>query len=115
MSRARLSVAALLLLALPSSPRADIPGAPVRTPTGPAAEAETDRWLALVKEKAVQGGWLVVRGSHPGDQVVAAATMGWLSHAAVLDQERGEVIEALAGGVQVTPVRKLLAEANRLL
>jgi len=71
--------------------------------------------VQLVKEKANQGDWLVVRGSHPGDQAVAAATMGWLSHAAVLDKEKGEVIEALAGGVQVTPLRKLLAAAHRLL
>jgi len=106
---------ALLLTLLPSVAHADLPGAPVRIPAGPAAEAETDRWMQIVKEKAGQGDWLVVRGSHPGDQAVAAATLGWLSHAAVLDKEKGEVIEALAGGVQVTPVRKLLAQAHRLL
>jgi protein tyrosine phosphatase (PTP) superfamily phosphohydrolase (DUF442 family) len=105
----------LLWLAPLTAARADLAGAPVRIPSGPAAEAETDRWMALVNQKGLQGGWLVVRGSHPGDQAVAAATMGWLSHAAVLDQDKGEVIEALAGGVQVTPVRKLLAQAHRLL
>jgi protein tyrosine phosphatase (PTP) superfamily phosphohydrolase (DUF442 family) len=107
--------ASLVLLCLAPLARADLPGAPVRVPSGPAAEAETDRWVQLVKEKADHGGWLVVRGSHPGDQAVAAATLGWLSHAAVLDKEKGEVIEALAGGVQVTPLRKLLAQAHRLL
>jgi hypothetical protein len=114
MRRPALALAALLWLA-PLAGRADLPGAPVRVPTGPLAEAETDRWVALVRAKANQGDWLVVRGSHPGDQAVAAATLGWLSHAAVLDQDRGEVIEALAGGVQVTPLRKLLAGAHRLL
>jgi len=93
----------------------DIPGAPVKRPRGAEAEAETDRWIGLVREKADHGGWLVVRGSHPGDQAVAAATMGTLSHAAVLDKERGEVIEALAGGVVVTPVRRLLAQAHRMV
>ena len=93
----------------------DIPGAPVKRPRGAEAEAETDRWIGLVREKADHGGWLVVRGSHPGDQAVATATMGTLSHAAVLDKERGEVIEALAGGVVVTPVRRLLAQAHRMV
>ena len=105
----------LLTLTAATAARADLPGVPVRVPTGPAAEAETDRWMALVMEKADQGGWLVVRGSHKGDQAVAAVTMGLLTHAAVLDKERGEVIEALAEGVQVTPVRKLLAQAHRLV
>src|SRR4051794_33104237 len=113
MPRVLLSLA--LLISLAPATRADLPGAPVRIPTGPAAEAETDRWMQLVREKGDQGGWLVVRGSHPGDQAVAAVTLGVLSHAAVLDKERGEVIEALAGGVQVTPVRHLLAAAHRLV
>jgi protein tyrosine phosphatase (PTP) superfamily phosphohydrolase (DUF442 family) len=104
-----------LLLAVATPARADLPGVPVRTPKGPAAEAETDRWMKLVADKADHGGWLVVRGSHKGDQAVAAVTMGLLSHAAVLDKEKGEVIEALAEGVQVTPVRKLLAQAHRLV
>jgi protein tyrosine phosphatase (PTP) superfamily phosphohydrolase (DUF442 family) len=111
---ALLGLSALGLL-LPLPARADLPGAPVRVPAGRVAEAETDRWLELVKEKADHGGWLVVRGSHPGDQAVAAATLGLLSHAAVLDKERGEVIEALAHGVQVTPLRRLLAQAHRLV
>jgi hypothetical protein len=46
---------------------------------------------------------------------VAALTLGTLSHAAVLDKEKGQVIEALADGVVVTPVRKLLADAHRLI
>jgi len=116
MSREGVWIVTLLFLVIGLAPaRAEIPGAPVRVPTGPAAEAETDRWMAVVKEKADHGGWLVVRGTHKGDQAVAAVTMGLLSHAAVLDKEKGEVIEALAEGVQVTPVRKLLAQAHRMV
>jgi len=95
MPRPCLSLA--LILCLAPLARADLPGAPVRVPAGPAAEAETDRWMQLVKEKADHGDWLVVRGSHPGDQAVAAATLGWLSHAAVLDKEKGDT-----EGAQVT-------------
>lgn len=109
-------IATLLLAAVPA--RAGVPalpGLPVPVPRGPAAEAETDRWMKLVGDKADHGGWLVVRGSHTGDQAVAAVTMGLLSHAAVLDKEKGEVIEALANGVQVTPLRALLGQAHRLV
>jgi protein tyrosine phosphatase (PTP) superfamily phosphohydrolase (DUF442 family) len=116
MSRTKTLALALLLLAPGArAAHADLRGAPVRTPTGPAAEAETDRWVKLVEEKADDGDWLVVRGSHKGDQAVAAVTLALLSHAAVLDKQTGEVIEAVAEGVKVTPLRKLLAQAHRLV
>jgi protein tyrosine phosphatase (PTP) superfamily phosphohydrolase (DUF442 family) len=117
-SRRRLAAVVVLLGLGPlaaSAPAGDLPGAPVKRPTGAAAEAETDRWMRLVRDEADDGGWLVVRGSHVGDQAVAAATLGTLSHAAVLDKQKGEVIEALAGGVVVTPVRRLIAQAYRLV
>jgi hypothetical protein len=95
--------------------RADVRGIPVKHPSGPAAEAETERWIQIVRARADHGGWLVVRGTHVGDQAVAAVTLGELSHAAVLDKEREEVIEAVADGVVVTPLRALLAQAHRLV
>jgi protein tyrosine phosphatase (PTP) superfamily phosphohydrolase (DUF442 family) len=102
-------------LAAPAWPvRAEIPGVPVRKPEGPAAEAQTDAWLKTVREKADNGGWLVVRGTHIGDQTVAALTRATLSHAVVLDKEKEEVIEAVASGVRVTPLRALLAQAHRV-
>jgi protein tyrosine phosphatase (PTP) superfamily phosphohydrolase (DUF442 family) len=94
--------------------RSEVGGIPVRPPSGPAAEAQTDAWVKTVRDKGDQGGWLVVRGTHVGDQTVAALTMGTLSHAVVLDKEKEEVIEALATGVKVTPLRALLAQAHRL-
>jgi tyrosine-protein phosphatase SIW14 len=94
--------------------RADVPGMPVRPPAGPAAEAQTDAWVKTVREKADHGGWLVVRGTHVGDQAVAALTRATLSHAVVFDKQKEEVIEAVATGVQVTPLRTLLAQAYRL-
>jgi hypothetical protein len=90
------------------------PGKPVPTPKGPAAEALTARWLETVAEKAQQGMWLVVRGSHIGDQVVAMGTAGTLTHAAVLDKTKNEVIEAVAEGVVATPLTAFLAQAHRL-
>jgi protein tyrosine phosphatase (PTP) superfamily phosphohydrolase (DUF442 family) len=83
-------------------------------PSGARAETQTDRWVAEVRQKGVHGGWVVVRGTHVGDHAVAAVTFGTLSHAAVLDKEKEEVIEAVATGVRVTPLRTLLAQARRL-
>jgi protein tyrosine phosphatase (PTP) superfamily phosphohydrolase (DUF442 family) len=115
----RLAAVSLLATAIGAAwappARAEIPGFPVRRPAGRAAEEETDRWMGLVRDKAEHGFWLVVRGTHAGDQAVAAVTLGTLSHAAVLDKDRGEVIEAVANGVVVTPLRKLLAQAHRLI
>jgi len=91
------------------------PGRPVDKPTGLDASRVTDAWIETVHDKAEHGYWLVVRGTHIGDQVVAAATAAGLSHAAVFDKERDEVIEAVGKGVVRTPLRELLAQAHRLL
>ena len=93
---------------------AETPGLPVRKPEGRSAEAETDAWVRTVREKGDQGGWLVVRGTHVGDQTVAVLTRATLSHAVVLDKQKEEVIEAVSTGVKVTPLRALLAQAHRL-
>ena len=53
--------------------------------------------MKTVRDKADHGGWLVVRGTHVGDQTVAALTRATLSHAVVLDKEKEEVIEARLG------------------
>ena len=93
---------------------AETPGLPVRRPEGPAAEAQTDAWVKTVRDQADHGGWLIVRGTHVGDQTVAALTRATLSHAVVFDKQKEEVIEAVGSGVQVTPLRALLAQAHRL-
>jgi hypothetical protein len=107
------SLAAMVLAAAPPA-GAEIPGLPVRKPEGPAAEAQTDGWVKTVRDKADHGGWLVVRGTHVGDQTVAALTRATLSHAVVFDKQKEEVIEAVSSGVRVTPLRALLAQAHRL-
>ena len=73
-------------LALPA--RAEIAGLPVKRPVGLAAEAETDAWVKTVRDKADHGGWLVVRGTHVGDQAVAALTLGDADHAACSTRRR---------------------------
>ncbi len=89
-------------------------GRPEPPPVGLAASRLTDAWVRIVGERALAGYWLVVRGTHVGDQVVAAGSAGELTHAAVYDPERGEVIEAVGSGVHRLPLRELIAEAYRL-
>ena len=89
-------------------------GRPELTPVGTAASRETDRWLTSIAQHAQNGYWIVVRGTHPGDQVVAAASAARLTHAALLDVTSGEVIEAVGRGVTVTPLLELVAQAVRV-
>jgi len=68
---------------------------PVRKPHDtPASRAETQRWLGWIASKARHGDWLVIRGYHKGDALVAVSTNAVLTHAAILDLERGVVIAA---------------------
>lgn len=87
------------------------------TPTqvGTGASRLTDRWMDTLHEEARHGDWIVVRGTHIGDQVVAGGSMAELTHAALYDRERDEVIEAVGSGVHASPARELLAQAYRFL
>lgn len=89
-------------------------GRPEAPPVGTAAVQETDRWLKEIRQRSSPGYWLVVRGTHPGDQVVAAASAARLTHAALFDPARDEIIEAVGRGVSVAPLRELIAQAMRV-
>ena len=83
--------------------------------TGPEYEAETKSWMQVVQNQGGNGMWLVTRGYHPGDDVVAIATGAPLSHAAVLDRDKLEVIEAVGKGVVATDLKKFLRESHRMV
>ncbi|MCC6876282.1 MAG: dual specificity protein phosphatase family protein [Sandaracinaceae bacterium] len=112
--RSRWALAVLLLVGAGIAFFALYPGAPERAPVGLAAAQATDAWMRAVRERAAAGDWLVVRGTHFGDQVVAAGSAAELTHAAIYDPERTEVIEANGSGVHRAPLRELLAQARRL-
>lgn len=115
MRRRRISVLSLVVaVAIAAGIYYFYAGSPEAPPVGLAAAQETDRWMRTIDERAEHGYWLVVRGTHPGDQFVAAATASRLTHAAILDEPRGEVIEAVGRGVVVTPLRELIGQAVRL-
>ena len=82
---------------------------------GPEYEVETGSWIRVVQSLGGDGMWLVTRGYHRGDDVIAVATNSPLSHASILDLSKGEVIEAIGKGVVVTELRMFLRETHRLL
>ncbi|MCB9592510.1 MAG: tyrosine-protein phosphatase [Sandaracinaceae bacterium] len=90
-------------------------GRPELAPVGLEASRLTDRWVDVTRRRARAGYWIVVRGTHFGDQVVAAGSAADLTHAAVYDAATNEVIEAHGSGVEATPLRELLAQARRFL
>jgi len=75
-------------------------------------EAETRSWEAAIRARGGNGMWLVTRGYHVGDDMVAVATNSRVSHASVLDLDRGQVIEAVGRGVVVTDLGRFLRDAH---
>src|SRR6185437_6627915 len=59
--------------------------------------------------------WLVIRGYHATDDLVSAVTDAPFSHAAVLDPERGQVVEAEGKGLHTTPLADFTRKAQRLM
>ncbi len=94
-------------------------GCPAPVPVHPPARGlrarQTDDMLRRVLALGKNGDWLVIRGYHKTDQLVAAATRTPLSHAAVLDMQNEQVIEAEGKGVHTTKLRAFIDKAHRLL
>ena len=75
-------------------------------------EADT---LERVRRLGHDGDWLVIRGYHATDDFVSVVTNTPWSHAAVLDVEKDEVIEAEGQGIHTTSLPAFIAKAHRLL
>ena len=71
--------------------------------------------LAEIRALGRPGDWLVIRGYHASDNLVASITNKPFSHAALLDHERDQAIEAEAQGVHTATLREFVAKSHRLL
>jgi Permuted papain-like amidase enzyme, YaeF/YiiX, C92 family len=71
--------------------------------------------LEQVRALGRDGDWLVIRGYHGTDNFVSWVTNAPFSHAAVLDLELNQVIEAEASGVHTTPLPDFIKKAQRLM
>lgn len=88
----------------------------VVTPPPEEVRAGQDReMLKQIAHKAVHGDWLVICGYHATDHLVSTATNIPLSHAAILDMQKRQVIEADASGVHITSLADFVHKSHRLL
>jgi hypothetical protein len=84
-------------------------------PDEPLRGEQTGSWLDSVREVARTGDWLVLRGYHQTDHLVASATNQPFSHVAVLDMERDEVVEAVGAGIRTMDLRERLHESHHVM
>ena len=71
--------------------------------------------LDEVRRLGRNGDWLVIRGYHATDHMVSVATNTPWSHAAVLDKDSDQVVEAEGKGVHTTPLSAFVSKSHRLL
>src|SRR5205814_5000112 len=71
--------------------------------------------LSVLREQGRNGDWLVARGYHATDNMVATLTNMPFSHAAVLDRDADAAIEAESVGVHATPLSEFVAKSQRLM
>jgi hypothetical protein len=85
------------------------------SPEGATRDRRDAAALEEVRRLGRDGDWLVIRGYHLSDNLVASLTNKPFSHAAVLDKANDRVIEAEATGVHFTPLPEFVAKSHRLL
>src|SRR6185295_256178 len=68
--------------------------------------------LGEVRRLGRNGDWLVIRGYHATDNMVSVATNTPWSHAAVLDKDHDQVVEAEGKGVHTTPLAEFVAKSH---
>src|SRR3990167_8618528 len=75
--------------------------------------AREARALEAVQRLGQPGDWLVIRGYHATDNFVSVATNAPFSHVAVLDPDKGQVIEAEGKGLHTTPLPEFMKKIGR--
>ena len=86
------------------------------TPQPQAEQAETSaRWIEEIHKVVQTGDWLVVRAYSPADDAVVLATNIPLSHAAVYNAEKDQVIEARWLGVSARSLTEFIDHSHRVL
>ena len=87
----------------------------VTSPAGDLKAVHDALVLHEVRRLGRNGDWLVIRGYHATDHMVSVATNTPWSHAAVLDKDGDQVVEAEGKGVHATPLPDFVAKSHRLL
>ncbi len=79
------------------------------------AEERNARVVKELQALGHNGDWLVARGYHATDNIVSTLTNMPFSHAAVLDLDANQVIEAESSGVHTTPLAAFVAKSQRIM
>ncbi len=83
--------------------------------SGRAADKQTRSWCDEITAHGHDGDWLVIRGYHSSDHLVAVTTNAELSHVGVLDANTAEVVEAVAPLVRKVSLQRFLEGADRVV
>jgi hypothetical protein len=87
----------------------------VHRPQREIAASQSAKFLKDIQSLAEEGDWIVTRGYHAGDVLVANATGIPISHTGIYDRELRQVIEADAGGVHATELSAFIEKSHRLI
>lgn len=87
----------------------------VKKPSGKIHQKQNETIYKNILVFAQSGDWLVTRGYHASDNLVANATGVPLSHVAIFDKEKSQVIEADNSGVHTTSINDFIDKSYRVL
>lgn len=90
-------------------------GCAAKVTSDPAAVLTGGQTLTEVRAVIRTGDWLVIRGIHGTDNLVAGATNSAFSHAAIYDAPGDRVIEAESVGIHATPLADFLGKSTRVM
>jgi uncharacterized protein YycO len=79
------------------------------------AEERNAQILTELRKLGRNGDWFVSRGYHVTDDMVSTLTNMPFSHAAVLDLDADQVIEAESVGVHITPLADFISKSQRIM
>lgn len=92
-----------------------VSGCTVKTVLTPDAVLNPEAAIHELRAVLQNGDWLVTRGVHKTDNLVATMTNMPLSHASLYDAAKDGVIEAEGSGVHETLLVDLLAKSSRVM
>ena len=78
-------------------------------------KAQNQKFISAIRKVIQHGDWIVIRGYHVTDNLVANATGIPISHAAVYDPEQDQVIEAEGQGVHLSTLADFVDKSHRLI
>ncbi len=86
----------------------------IRKPKGGTNTAQNAEYHNGILTHGKQGYWLLIRGYHSTDHLVAGATLSEYSHAAILDLSTNEIIESTSEGVHPLSLEEFISKSHKI-